>query len=238
MWAPGEGLMLEATLLAAFMPPPSLAPAALKGSGRWQISPLSCLPSWFNAFAFRLLAFRVLAGFGKHHFIGADPEEITSYLPQFFIGAPMMSLSAYLLRGLFGVEHPIWSAGYAVYFFAEFVCPWGFLVQAPHQGGAPTRSWRLAARGIAAAGSAMLMCGIQLTGLFCLFPCFTAVVCQTSLLGDAKSCRSGATVDERSSGENKSLSVTLLLLRRCAKLCYVALDFDTEMKVRSCRRSC
>jgi hypothetical protein len=213
MWTPGEALTFEANLLAAFLPAPSAASAAATGWRR-RVPPLSRLPSRFNAFAFRLLCFRVLAGFGKHHFMKSRYDDITRYLAQFLLAMPVPSRLSYLARDLIGVDDAAWGAGYAIYACAECLCPFGFLLGVPSAGRhvsskghrcAPVRSWRHAARGIAAAGTVGLMAGIQLSGCFSWFPMLTALLSTTSLLGDAVSCRSDAEVGERSANSSPGL---------------------------------
>jgi hypothetical protein len=102
---PWDAMLLEAGFWAAFLPATALLPDLHSVAA----------PAAPAAWAFRLLAFRVLFGFGKHKFVGSTPQDIgfmrgflaTQPLPTpvgwYLQKLPLGALKA-MLMGLFVVE--------------------------------------------------------------------------------------------------------------------------------------
>ena len=147
---PWDCLLFEAAVLGLFLPPthalPELAAVAA--------------PAPALAWAYRLLVFRVMFGFGKQKFMGAKREDM-AYLKGFLINQPLLSplgwyaqkLPTVLLKGMvlfmFFVEIP-------APIFAFFPGPLSF---------------------ICAISTALLMIGIQAFGSFGYFSPLTIVCC-------------------------------------------------------------
>ncbi|MEW5848934.1 MAG: lipase maturation factor family protein [Myxococcota bacterium] len=150
---PWESMLLEACFLAIFLPPldplPSLAMPA---------------PPPVLAFAYHLLLFRVLFGFGKHKF-SPDAKKDPNYLRGFLISQPIPSPLGWLA---FRTPRAILVAAHALMFVVEIPLP--FLVFFP--------GWP---RLLAAAGFVGLMLGIQAMGNFGFFNVLV-IVLSVSLL--------------------------------------------------------
>jgi hypothetical protein len=151
---PWDCLLFESTLLAlllpATLPLPELAAVA---------APAPAL-TW----AYRLLLFRVMFGFGKQKFVGARKEDL-AYLKGFLTNQPLLSP-----LGWFAQKLPLSYLRYAVIgmFIAEVPLP--FLAFVP---GWP--SW------LFALATVLLMIGIQLMGSFGYFSLVT-ICCALPLL--------------------------------------------------------
>jgi hypothetical protein len=134
---PWDALLLEAGFWAAFLPATLLLP---------QLSSVTT-PSAPAAWLFRLLAFRVLFGFGKHKFAGSTPQDRT-FLRGFLVSQPLPTYFGWLAH-----HAPRWVHVLGLYglFVLEIVAP--FAVFAPGVWAA-----------LAAVAVLGLMIGIHLSG--------------------------------------------------------------------------
>jgi hypothetical protein len=147
---PWDSLLYEATLLALFLPStlplPQLAAAA---------APAPAL-TW----AYRLLLFRVMFGFGKQKFLGSRKEDL-AYLKGFLTNQPLLSPVAWYAQKL-----PVALLKPAVFFMFLVEIPIPFLAFVP--------GWPSV---LCAATTAALMVGIQLMGSFGYFSLMTICCC-------------------------------------------------------------
>jgi Lipase maturation factor len=147
---PWDCLLLESTLLALFLPHTQALPHVLAVSAP---APVLC---W----AYRLLVFRVMFGFGKQKFLGSRPKD-SAYLKGFLINQPLLSPLAWYTQKLpTGLLKP----GVTFMFLAEIPVP--FFAFFP--------GW---ASLVCAAFTVGLMIGIQLMGSFGFFSMVTTIVC-------------------------------------------------------------
>lgn len=112
---PWESALFEAAFWGAFLPATALLP---------QLESMSA-PHPAAAWAFRLLAFRVLFGFGKHKFLGATLQDRT-FLRGFFILQPLPTQLGWLSHSLPLRVHVL---GLVALFVLELIAP--FTVFAP-----------------------------------------------------------------------------------------------------------
>jgi hypothetical protein len=153
---PWDCVLFECTLLGLFLP----ATRALPELGA------SALPAPAIAWAYRLLLFRVMFGFGKQKFVGARKQD-RAYLRGFLINQPLPSKLAWFAQKL---PLPLLSA--AVWFMFVVEVPAPFLALWP---GVPSV--------ICAVLTALLMLGIQAMGTFGFFSLITLVLCLPLLDG-------------------------------------------------------
>jgi Lipase maturation factor len=146
---PWDSLLLEAGFLACFVPSLSLLPDIA----------IRAAPHPVVIWAFRLLAFRVVFGFGKYKFFGPGRLD-TGYLKSFLVTQPMPRRLGLRLQRL---PLPFHQASLLVLFGIEVLCPWLWL-------GPP------AYRPVASVAVCALMLGIQLTGNFGFFNLATIAV--------------------------------------------------------------
>jgi hypothetical protein len=151
---PWDCLLFECTLLGLFLPATRLLPDLAS----------SALPTPALAWAYRLLMFRVLFGFGKQKFAGSRRQDL-AYLRGFLINQPLPSKLAWYAQKL---PLPVLQAALCFMFVVEIPVPW--LVFWP---GIPSE-W-------AAAAIALLMIGIQAMGTFGYFSLITLVLCMPLL---------------------------------------------------------
>ncbi len=147
---PWDCLLFECTLLGLFLP----AARALPELG------LAALPAPALTWAYRLLAFRVLFGFGKQKFVGSRKQDL-AYLRGFLINQPLPSKLAWYAQKL---PLPLLRAGVWFMFLVEVPAP--FLAFWP---GLPSV--------VCAVLIALLMVGIQAMGTFGYFSLLTLVLC-------------------------------------------------------------
>ena len=155
---PWDALLLEAGFLALFLPPllplPSLAAVAE--------------PAPLLAWAFSWLLFRVVFGFGKFKFSGADRHD-TSYLHGFLINQPMPTRLGWYAHHL---PHRAHSLALKLMFVVEVLIP--FLIFVPGD-----------ARVVAAVAIGSLMIAIQLSGNFGFFNLLVLALCVPLLVTPA-----------------------------------------------------
>jgi hypothetical protein len=147
---PWDCLLFECTLLGLLLP----ATRALPELG------ISALPPPAVAWAYRLLLFRVMFGFGKQKFIGTRKQD-RAYLKGFLINQPLPSKLAWYAQKL-----PLPFLQGAVWFMFLVEVPVPFLAFWP---GAPSV--------LCAVLTASLMIGIQVMGTFGYFSLVTLVLC-------------------------------------------------------------
>jgi len=153
---PWDCLLFECTLLGLFLP----ATRALPELGA------AALPAPAIAWAYRLLLFRVMFGFGKQKFVGARKRD-SAYLRGFLVNQPLPSKLAWYAQKL---PLPLLSA--AVWFMFVVEVPAPFLALWP---GVPSL--------VCAALTALLMIGIQALGTFGYFSLISLVLCLPLLDG-------------------------------------------------------
>ena len=136
---PWDSLLLEAGFWAAFLPATQLLPE------------LGCVtaPSSPAAWAFRLLAFRVLFGFGKHKFVGSTAQD-SGFLRGFLANQPLPTPAGWYMQKL---PLGVLKGALVGLFVAEMLLPFAVFVP-----GVPAT--------LAAAVSVGLMLGIALSGNF------------------------------------------------------------------------
>lgn len=151
---PWECVLFEAGFLALFLEPTLLLP---------ELAAVAT-PVPIVAWAYRLLLFRVLFGFGKFKFIGSTRQD-RGFLRGFLINQPLPSPLA-----LLGARSPLWllEAGLWALFVVEIILP--FFVFVPGV-------WSL----VAAGGFVGLMLVIQLSGNFSFFNLLVTVLCLSLL---------------------------------------------------------
>jgi len=154
---PWDALLLEAGLLATLA-----APLPFLQLG------LSEAPNPILIWLFRLLAFRVVFGFGRYKFFGPGKLD-SAYLKSFLVTQPMPRPLGLRLQRL-----PTWmhQLGLVSLFFVEVVSPWCWL-------GGPTWRW------IPSLAVGTLMVVIQLTGNFGFFNLAMGVLCIIGLAPSA-----------------------------------------------------
>lgn len=147
---PWDCVLFECTLLGLFLPAtralPELAAVAL--------------PPPAIAWAYRLLLFRVMFGFGKQKFAGARKRD-RAYLRGFLVNQPLPSKLAWYAQKL---PLPLLSAAVWFMFVVEVPAPFLALWPGP-------ASW------VCAVLTALLMIGIQAMGTFGYFSLITLVLC-------------------------------------------------------------
>ena len=146
---PWDALLLEAGLLAVLAPPLRLLEVSVNTE-----------PNAILVWLFRLLAFRVVFGFGKYKFFGPGKLD-SAYLKSFLVTQPMPRRLGLRLQ-----RWPTWThqLGLLMLFFIEVLSPWFWL-------GGPSWRWIPSL----AVGSLMLV--IQLTGNFGFFNLAMGVLC-------------------------------------------------------------
>jgi hypothetical protein len=114
---PWDAMVFEAAFWGAFLPATELLPD------------LACqeAPSAPVAWAFRLLAFRVLFGFGKHKFLGSTLQD-SGFLRGFLAMQPLPNPIAWWLQKL---PMPLLKFGLVVLFVTEIVLPFGVFAPGP-----------------------------------------------------------------------------------------------------------
>jgi hypothetical protein len=147
---PWDCLLFECTLLGLFLPATRALP---------EVAALAA-PAPAIAWAYRLLLFRVMFGFGKQKFVGSRRKDL-AYLRGFLINQPLPSKLAWYAQKL-----PLPLLQGAVWFMFLVEVPTPFLALWP---GAPSV--------VCAALTASLMLGIQAMGTFGYFSLITIVLC-------------------------------------------------------------
>jgi hypothetical protein len=151
---PWDCLLFESTVLALFLPATHALP---------QLTAVAA-PAPLLTWAYRLLMFRVMFGFGKQKFIGSRPKDM-AYLRGFLMYQPLLSPVAWYAHKL-----PLWilKGGVAFMFFCEIPLPFAAFVP-----GWPSVLFAVC--------TALLMIGIQVMGNFGYFSLVTIVGCLTLL---------------------------------------------------------
>lgn len=151
---PWDCVLFEAGFLGSFLAPTLPLPAMLT----------TAAPAPAIAWAFRILVFRVLFGFGKFKFTGATKDD-WGYLSGFLINQPLASPIGWYMQKL-----PVWSlkAAMVLMFVAEIPIP--PLLFLPNLWGV-----------LAGASIAGLMVGIWLSGNFGFFNIVIIVLCLSAL---------------------------------------------------------
>jgi Lipase maturation factor len=146
---PWDSMLLEAGFWGAFLPATQMLPN------------LECItpPAAPAAWAFRLLAFRVLFGFGKHKFLGSTPQDI-GFLRGFLATQPLPTRVGWFAQK---APLPVLKFGLIALFFVEIVLPFAVFAPGP-----------LAT--IAAEAAIGLMAGIFVMGNFGHFNLILVVV--------------------------------------------------------------
>ena len=114
---PWDALLLEAGFWAAFLPPLALLPELTSESAA------SAPAAW----AFRLLAFRVLFGFGKNKFVGGTRQD-RAFLRGFLANQPLPTP-----LGLLAHRAPLWVHVFALFglFLVEVIAPFAVFFPGP-----------------------------------------------------------------------------------------------------------
>ena len=147
---PWDSLLFEATVLSCFLPTTHALPNFATVAA----------PAPVLTWAFRLLFFRLMFGFGKQKFLGSRPKD-SAYLRGFLIYQPLLSPIGWLAHK---APLPILKASVFFMFLVEIPAP--FFVFFPG-----------VLSVITAASTAALMVGIQATGNFGYFSLATIVLC-------------------------------------------------------------
>jgi hypothetical protein len=145
---PWDTLLFEIMVLALFLPETRALPHLVAA-----VAPAPAL-----AWAFRLLFFRVIFGFGKQKFIGSRSKD-AAYLKGFLINQPLLSPGGWYAQKL-----PMWFLKSSLYFMFFVEVPAPFFVFFP----GPLSV-------ICAVATSLLMLGIQVTGNFGYFSLLTIV---------------------------------------------------------------
>jgi hypothetical protein len=147
---PWDSLLFESTVLSLFL------------SGSHALPNLTALatPAPSLTWAYRLLVFRVMFGFGKQKFLGSRPKDL-AYLRGFLLYQPLLSPAAWYGQKL---PLPLLKAGVLFMFLAEIPLPFGAFFP----------GWPSA---LCAYATIALMLGIWLTGNFGYFSLLTIVAC-------------------------------------------------------------
>jgi hypothetical protein len=145
---PWDTLLFELMVLSLFLPHTQALPSLEAAAA----------PAPALAWAFRLLFFRLLFGFGKQKFLGSRSKDL-AYLKGYLLNQPLLSPG-----GWYGQKLPVWmlKGGVLFMFFVEIPAP--FFVFFPG-----------ALSVVAAVATIMLMLGIQATGNFGYFSLLTIV---------------------------------------------------------------
>ena len=151
---PWDCLLFECTVLALFLPATEALPSLHAVAA----------PAPALTWAYRLLVFRVLFGFGKQKFLGSRTKDL-AYLKGFLISQPLPSKVAWYAHKL---PNSVLKAGVVFLFFAEIPAP--FFAFIP---GLPSL--------VLVASTILLMIGIQLMGNFGYFNLATIVLSITLL---------------------------------------------------------
>ncbi len=147
---PWDCLLFESTLLALFVPATLPLPAiAAVGT-----------PAPLIAWAFRLLLFRVMFGFGKQKFVGATSKD-RAYLKGFLVAQPLPSPLGYYAQKL-----PAWALAPGVWFMFLVEIPFAVCALIPGDLSI-----------VCAITTVFLMIGIQVMGSFGYFSMLTIVGC-------------------------------------------------------------
>lgn len=147
---PWDCLLFESTLLALFLPATHALPDVMAVAA----------PAPALAWAYRLLVFRVMFGFGKQKFLGSRAKD-NAYLKGFLINQPLLSPLAWYVQKL---PTSVLKPGVLFMFLAEIPVP--FFAFFP---GWPSL--------VCAVFTVLLMIGIQAMGSFGFFSMVTMVVC-------------------------------------------------------------
>jgi hypothetical protein len=147
---PWDCLLFEATLLGLFLPATESLP---------KLGALAA-PAPALTWAYRLLLFRLMFGFGKQKFIGSRAKD-AAYLKGFLINQPLLSPLAWYAQKL-----PVGLLKLALLFMFVAEIPVPFLAFFP--------GWPSV---LCAVCTVMLMVGIQLMGSFGYFSMLTMVLC-------------------------------------------------------------
>ena len=145
---PWDTLLLETLVLALFLPPTHALPNLAAVSA----------PAPALTWAFRLLFFRVMFGFGKQKFIGSRRQDL-AYLKGFFLNQPLLSPG-----GWYAYRLPMWilKASVLFMFFVEIPAPFFALIPG-------------VLSVVCGVSTIALMLGIQATGNFGYFSLLTIV---------------------------------------------------------------
>lgn len=147
---PWDSLLFESTVLSLFLPATHALPSLTAVSA----------PAPALTWAYRLLLFRVMFGFGKQKFLGAKSKDL-SYLKGFLVTQPLPSPLGWYMQKL-----PTTLLKGAVLFMFLVEIPVPFLAFFPGD-----------ASIVCAAATVSLMIGIQLMGSFGYFSLLTIVSC-------------------------------------------------------------
>jgi hypothetical protein len=147
---PWDCLLFECTLLGLFLPATRVLPELA----------VTALPAPAIAWAYRLLLFRVMFGFGKQKFVGSRKRDL-AYLKGFLVNQPLPSK-----LGWYAQKLPLPLLQGAVWFMFVVEVPAPFLALWP---GVPSV--------VCAVLTALLMVGIQALGTFGYFSLITLVSC-------------------------------------------------------------
>ena len=147
---PWDCLLFECTVLALFLPATHALPDLHAVAA----------PAPALAWAYRLVVFRVMLGFGKQKFIGSRAKDL-AYLKGFLIGQPLPSKIGWYAQKL-----PVaWLKPPVLFmFFAEIIAPFFVFVPGP-------------LTVVFAVSTIFLMIGIQAMGSFGYFSLVTMVAC-------------------------------------------------------------
>jgi hypothetical protein len=145
---PWDTLLFELMVLSLFLPHTQALPSLEAAAA----------PAPALAWAFRLLFFRVLFGFGKQKFLGSRPKDL-AYLKGYLLNQPLLSPGGWYMQKL-----PVWMlrGGVLFMFFVEIPAPFFAFFPGPLSV-------------IAGASTILLMLGIQATGNFGYFSVLTIV---------------------------------------------------------------
>ncbi len=147
---PWDCLMFECVILALFIPPTHSLP---------NLSAVAA-PAPALAWAYRLLVFRVMFGFGKQKFLGSTSKDL-SYLKGFLLSQPLPSPLGWYAQKL---PTKLLKPAVLFMFFAEIPAPFFVFVPGPLSV-------------VCAAVTTLLMIGIHLMGSFGYFSVLTIAAC-------------------------------------------------------------
>eukprot|EP01006_Ploeotia_vitrea_P035954 TRINITY_DN65950_c6_g1_i1.p1 TRINITY_DN65950_c6_g1~~TRINITY_DN65950_c6_g1_i1.p1 ORF type:complete len:915 (-),score=378.68 TRINITY_DN65950_c6_g1_i1:106-2826(-) len=150
---PWDMLLAEASFLSVFLP--STLP--------WMELSAAQLPLPMVAFAFRLLLFRLMFGFGKTKFSGSTRHD-RMYIYGMMINQPLPSPIGWIMFQL--APRTFYIVGMGVLFLTEIVMPFFAVFPGPGPFSVAT-----------AIGTSALMIGIQLSGNFGFFNMLTCLLC-------------------------------------------------------------
>jgi hypothetical protein len=147
---PWDSLLFEATVLGLFLPPIAALP---------ELAAVTT-PAPALAWAYRLLLFRLMFGFGKQKFLGSRPKDL-AYLKGFLVGQPLPSAAGWYMQKL---PAPLLKGAVLFMFFTEIPAPFFAFFPGPLSL-------------VFAVCTVLLMIGIQLMGSFGYFSLLTIVSC-------------------------------------------------------------